>query len=65
MSFSENLKALRKMQNVDQLKLAQAINVSPKTISHWETAYTEPSIPQLIALADFFDVSLDDLVDRK
>lgn len=65
MSFSDNLKALRKVQHIDQLNLAKALNVSPKTISHWETAYTEPSINQLIALADFFDVSLDELVDRK
>ncbi len=65
MSFAENLKNLRKLQNIDQETLGRAINVSSKTISHWETAYTEPSISQLIIIADYFDVSLDDLVDRK
>ncbi|MBQ4098477.1 MAG: helix-turn-helix transcriptional regulator [Clostridia bacterium] len=65
MSFSDNLKALRKVQNIDQQALAQSLSVSSKTISHWETAYTEPSINQLIAIADFFDVTLDELVDRK
>ncbi len=65
MSFSDNLKTLRNAQNIDQQALATALNVSSKTISHWETAYTEPSITQLIAIADFFDVSLDELVDRK
>ncbi len=65
MSFSENLKILRKQRNLDQTSLAKVLNVSAKTISHWETLYSEPSISQLITLANFFDVSIDDLVDRK
>lgn len=65
MSFCENLKNLRKINKLDQLTLAEKINVSPKTISHWETGYTEPSIAQLINLANFFDISVDELIDRK
>ena len=65
MGFSENLKNLRKANKLDQNKLANAINVSSKTISHWETGYTEPSINQLIMLANYFDVTIDDLVDKK
>lgn len=65
MSFSENLKNLRKANKIDQSELALAISVSPKTVSHWETGYTEPSINQLILLANYFDVTIDELVDRK
>ena len=65
MSFCENLKGLRKINKLDQLTLAEKINVSPKTISHWETGYTEPSIAQLINLANFFDITVDELIDRK
>lgn len=65
MKLSENLKILRKSKGINQGVLAQAINVSLKTISHWETGYTEPSITQLIQIADLFDVSLDDLVGRE
>ena len=65
MSFAENLKNLRKANKMDQIKLANEISVSPKTISHWETGYTEPSINQLILIANYFDVTIDDLVDRK
>ena len=65
MSFSENIKNLRKVHGLDQATLAQTLNVSPKTISHWETNYTEPSISQLIALANYFDISIDELVGRK
>ena len=64
MSFCENLKSLRKVRNIDQKEFAQILNISPKTISHWETGYTEPSIAQLVEIANYFDVSLDDLLDR-
>lgn len=65
MSFAENLKYLRKLNKIDQTKLASALNVSAKTISHWETGYTEPSIAQLIILASFFEITIDELVDKK
>lgn len=65
MGFSDNLKSLRKEQKVGQQYLAEKINVSVKTVSHWETGYTEPSINQLILIANFFDVTIDELVDRK
>ena len=65
MSFSKNLKHLRVAKNLDQKKLADILNVSSKTVSHWETGYTEPSISQLITIANYFDISIDELVDRK
>lgn len=64
MKFMENLKLLRTVKGKDQNDVATALNVSPKTISHWETGYTEPSVNQLIQLADFFEVSIDELVGR-
>ena len=64
MGFKDNLKSLRKINQIGQEKLAQLLNISAKTISHWETGYTEPSILQLIQLADFFDVTIDELVGR-
>ena len=65
MDFSENLKSLRKQCRIDQAKLANELKVSPKTVSHWETGYTEPSIAQLISLSKFFNVSLDELITGK
>ena len=63
-SLGENLKQLRIAEDIGQTKLAEALNISVKSISHWETNYTEPSIAQLIQLADFFDITLDELVGR-
>ena len=62
MTLGENLKDLRKAKGIGQDRLAEELNVSVKTISHWETGYSEPSIAQLIELANFFDVSIDELV---
>lgn len=64
MKFAENLKQLREVNGKDQKEIAETLDVSPKTVSHWETGYTEPSISQLIQLADFFEISLDELVGR-
>ncbi|MBQ8283589.1 MAG: helix-turn-helix transcriptional regulator [Clostridia bacterium] len=64
MNFSTNLKALRKEKEMGQEELAQILKISVKTISHWETGYTEPSILQLCQLADIFETSIDELVGR-
>lgn len=65
MTFSENLKSLRRAKGIGQAQLADILNTSLKSVSHWETGYTEPSISQLISIADYFDVSLDELLGRE
>ena len=64
MKFVDNLKGLRKMVGLSQAQLAEKLGTTQKTVSHWETGYTEPSIAQLIDLANIFKVTLDDLVGR-
>lgn len=57
--FSERLKELRIEKNVGQIELAKAINVSKGIISLWENDLREPKLSNLMALAKFFDVSID------
>lgn len=64
MNFAENLKNWRTSQSITQKQLADKLNTTLQSISHWETGYTEPSIQQLIMLADFFDTTIDELVGR-
>ncbi len=64
MNFPESLKNLRVIRGVGQKQLADMLNTTVKTVSHWETGYSEPSIAQLIELADYFDVTLDELTGR-
>ena len=53
---------LRKERGLSQRDVAIEFNVSQSTYNNWENANTQPSIEQLIALARFFEVSVDYLV---
>lgn len=58
------LKELRKSKGISQLKLAMDINTSQNTISRYENGEREPGINELIKLADYFNVSVDYLLER-
>ena len=58
------LKELRKSKSISQLKLALDLNTSQNTISRYETGEREPGIHELIMIADYFNVSLDYLLER-
>ena len=60
--FCERLKELRIEKGVGQIELSKAINVSKGIISLWENGLREPKLSNLIALAQFFEVSMDYLV---
>lgn len=60
--FKEILKSLRIENNVTQPQLATAIGVSNGLISLWENGLREPTMSNLIVLAQFFHVSIDYLV---
>lgn len=63
--FSENLKMLRKRENLTQTELAQKIGVGRSAISMYETGDREPDFIVLEALADTFNVDMDFLTGRK
>ena len=58
------LKELRKKKNISQLKLALDLNTNQNTISRYETGEREPGIMELIKIADYFNVSIDYLLER-
>ena len=58
------LKALREKRGISQLKLAIDLNTNQNTISRYETGEREPGIVELIRIADYFDVSVDYLLER-
>ena len=60
--FAERLKELRQDQHIGQVELAKQIGVSKGVISLWENNLREPGMFNLIALAKYFDVSVDFLV---
>ena len=58
------LKELRKKANISQAELGKHIGVTSQTILNWESNIYEPKIEYLIKLADYFNVTIDYLVDR-
>ena len=63
--FNETLKTLRLSHNLNQVQLAQKLNVSKQTISNWENNNIQPSIDMLIKIADTFSVTTDYLLGRE
>lgn len=64
MSFSERLLELRKTRNLTQKQVYEGVGMSMLGYQRYEYGEREPSFQKLIALADYFDVSLDYLVGR-
>lgn len=58
------IRQLRLERKISQMQLASAINSSQASITDWELGKKEPRPEMLIAMADFFDVSLDYLCGR-
>ncbi len=58
------LKELRLARKITQLKMAMDINMSQNTISRYENGEREPGLAELVAIADYFDVSVDYLLGR-
>ncbi len=61
--FKDNLKMLRIVNNLTQQDLAQKLGVSFKTISHWESGYSEPSLQLLIQLKNILNTTFDELLE--
>lgn len=57
------LKKLRKEKNLTQEQLAKQLNVSGRTVSRWETGSNMPDISILVELAEFYDVSIPEIID--
>ncbi len=53
---------LRKRKNLTQKQLAEAINVTDKAVSRWETGKGFPDVTSLVALSNFLEVSVNELL---
>ena len=61
-NFGNRIKVLRRKMNLTQEELAERINVSFQTISKWETNASLPDVTMIPVLANFFDVTTDELL---
>ena len=59
MSIGERITELRKQQNISQVQLAQALNVTRQAVSKWENDLAVPDALKMIHLADLLDSDIE------
>ena len=64
MIYGKELKAHRESRGLSQSELAQKTGISQSTISLWEDDKRTPNIDNCVLLADFYEVSVDELIGR-
>jgi transcriptional regulator with XRE-family HTH domain len=62
--LGERLKMLRKEKRMTQPELAELLNQSLRAYQYYESCEHIPEFPNLVLLADFYDVSMDYLIGR-
>ena len=65
MTFAEHLLQLRKGRGLKQPELTEQLGISLRAYQYYESGEREPQLSVLIALADFYNISLDELVCRQ
>lgn len=65
MNYGEALKYQRESAGLSQLELANKTGISHQNINRWEKGEVLPNIDFCVKLADFYEISLDELIDRK
>ena len=60
--FYKNLKYLRKQRGFTQEQLAKRLKRDYTTIGKWEKNERTPKLEEVIKIAEFFDVSLHDII---
>lgn len=65
MEIAERLVAMRREAGLSQEELAGRLELSRQAISKWERGESAPDMGNLVALADLYEVSLDELIRGK
>lgn len=63
--ISEKLRKLRKLRNITQENLAEILDISRSKVSSWETNKRDITVTDAINLANYYEISLDNLLNLK
>ena len=63
-NFCTRFLSLRTSAKMSLARVASTVNIAPRTLKYYSSGEREPSLSTLIAIADYFDVSLDYLAGR-
>lgn len=61
----ELLRRLRKQRGFTIAEAAESVGISRQSLSNYERGVREPSLKILITMSDLYQISLDELADRK
>lgn len=64
MELHKKLKELRKSYNLTQQEISEKLNISRVNYTRYETGVVRPDYETVIKIADFYDVTLDELFGR-
>lgn len=64
-SIGKKLKALRKAEGLTQEQIAEKLQLNRVNYTRYETDVSRPDYETLLAIADFYDITLDELFDRQ
>jgi transcriptional regulator with XRE-family HTH domain len=64
MNYGEALKYQREAANLSQHQLAKETGISQANICRWESGDVLPSIDACVKLAEFYGITLDELIGR-
>lgn len=64
LNYGEALKHQRELRNLTQTELAKATGLRQQMISHWEANKGLPNIDFCVRLAEYYNISIDELIGR-
>lgn len=64
MNLSENLKKIRKDNNLSQEQLAEKLGVSRQSVSKWESGLAYPEMDKMLQLCQIFNLNIDELLNQ-
>lgn len=63
--LSTNIRHLRKLKKMSQNELAEVLEIPRSTLNNWERGTAEPRLQDIIRIADYFEISLGDIISTK
>lgn len=62
-SLGENLKSLRKINNISQKDFAEKMQTTQQRVSEWECNKVEPSLYNIVKILKIFNITFEELID--
>ena len=64
LQLGKKIKEMRKAEGMTQEQLAEKLQINRVNYTRYETDVTRPDYETLIAIADFYNISLDEMLGR-